>query len=55
MLRNTREFSWKCVCCSVDPPTRVYGGGKAKGAYRRLLKKSARRKEERRWLKEMDA
>ena len=47
MLRKTREFRWlgKCWCCSPDV-------GRYKPAWRRQMRKRARRVEERRWIRE---
>jgi hypothetical protein len=46
MLRKTRELRWWCVCCSMDRP------GRRKGNARRMVKHMARRREERRWIRE---
>ncbi len=52
MMRKTREFRWQCACCSIDPPTRVAGKGKRRSVNRRIMRHLARRREERRWVRE---
>lgn len=53
MLRKSREFRWACPCCSIDPPTRVDSRRRERrGVDRRIMKALARRREERRWVRE---
>jgi urocanate hydratase len=44
MLRASREFRWACRCCSIDSDrSRVS---------KRIMEHMARRREERRWVRE---
>ncbi|MGI5404150.1 hypothetical protein ACQEVG_32810 [Streptomyces sp. CA-135486] len=44
MVRKSRELRWMCWCCSMDR----YPGKVA----RRMVKRTAKRREERRWIRE---